>query len=128
MKRSTQYILQLSFVGVLLIAVIGVPVNNHYCGGLFVATTVGIAIEDACSNMPMEDNCCYDETTLYSVTDYFSNPSITFISNITADILSCSYIQCTKLIPQFLEIEIFTDHTPPPSESKIFIEIQSFLL
>lgn len=127
MNRS-KYISQLFFAGFLLISFIGIPVNDHFCGGSFITTTIGLAVEDPCGDMPMEGDCCADITVLYSVTDYFSSSNTSFINKIAPVILICNFTACIKLIPQTEETEFIADHGPPPIESKIFIEIQSFLL
>lgn len=128
MKQTINKILSIVFAGFLIIMIIGIPVNDHYCGGSFITTTIGLAVEDPCGDMPMEGDCCADNTVLYSVTDYFSNSNTSFISKIAPVILICNYTACIRLIPQTEETDLIADHGPPPIESKIFIEIQSFLI
>lgn len=128
MKKALHHILSIVFAGGLLISIIGVPVNDHYCDDSFISTSIGLPLADPCGDMPMEGDCCDDETVLFSITDYFSNPDITFFKKIAPVLMVCNYTECTKLIPQYVEIDIYTDHYPPPIESRIFIEIQSFLL
>ena len=116
------------FASGLLISIIGVPVNDHYCGDSFISTNIGLPLEDPCGDMPMGGDCCNDEIVIFSVTDYFSSPDISIVKKIAPITLICNYTACIKLIPQTEEIELFAEYIPPPLESKIFIEIQSFLL
>lgn len=127
MNRS-KHISQLFFAGFLLISIIGIPVNDHYCDGSFITTTIGLAIEDPCGDLPIEDDCCEDKTELYSVTDYFSSRNINFAGKIAPVMLICNYTACIKLIPQTEETELIVDYSPILIESKIFVEVQSFLL
>ena len=128
MNKALRHILSLIFTGGLLISIIGIPINDHYCDNSFISTSIGVPIGDSCGDMPMGEDCCDDVTVLFSVTDYFNNPDITFFKKIAPVILVSNYTECTKLEPQHVACDIFEDHYPPPIESKIFIEIQSFLL
>ena len=128
MKKTIHQILSIIFAAGLLISIIGVPVNDHYCGDSFISTSIGLPIGDPCGDMPMAGDCCDNEITLFSITDYFSNPDISVIKKIAPVMLICNFTECTNVIPQPVEYDIFAEHYPPPIESKIFIEIQSFLL
>ena len=128
MKRTIHQILAIIFAGGLLISIIGVPVNDHYCGDSFISKTIGMSLEDPCGDMPMEGDCCDDEIVIFSVTDYFNSPDISVVKKFAPVTLICNYTECIKLIPRTEEIELFAEYVPPPIESKIFIEIQSFLL
>lgn len=128
MKRVIHHILSIIFAAGLLISVIGIPVNDHYCSDTFVTTSIGLPLEDPCGDMPMAGDCCDDETTLFSITDYFSSTDISFFKKIVPAMLVCNYTACTKLIPLPVDHEIIAEHIPPPIESRFFIKIQSFLL
>jgi hypothetical protein len=123
-----RHILSFVFAGFLLISIIGVPVNDHYCGSSFVATNIGLPVNDPCGDMPMEGDCCEDHLVMYSVTEFFSNPDHTMISKVVPAILTCNYNQCVKPITQTRVTKTFAVHIPPPIESKLYLEIQSFLL
>jgi hypothetical protein len=126
--QTVHRLLSFVFAGVLLISIVGIPVDDHYCGGSFITTTIGLQSEDPCGDMPMEGDCCEDDIVLFSITDYFSNLNINFFNNMAPAVLVCNYTECIKLIPEPIESRVFAEYYPPPIESKIFIEIQSFLL
>ncbi len=119
----------LVFMAGLLIATVGIPVNNHYCGGSYYTTTIGLPITDPCTDMPMENNCCDDQTTLFSVTDMFNNPSvIVWVQGIAPALLTCNYTECIKAIPQAPVAAPFVAGSPPRAEARIFVRVQSLLL
>lgn len=112
----------------LLISIIGIPINQHYCSNHFVKTTIGTLGDDPCGDMPMPDNCCQDKTTVYSISDFFSHSDFTFVGKVTPVILICNYTQCITLLPKLIISETPKIFYSPPTESKLFVAIQSFLL
>lgn len=128
MRKITHHILSLIFAGGLLISTIGIPINKHYCGNTYITTTIGLPLKDPCGDMPMKGDCCNNDTHLLSITNFFNTTDLGIIKNVAPVMFVCNYTVCTKIIPQPVEIEFFKEYIPPPIESKIFVEIQSFLL
>ena len=111
-----------------MVATIGLTVNKHYCGGMLMVTSI-YTQHELCGDMPMSDECCENESVLFSVEDDFQLVVTQFsITPEISGIVAEPPVLTTDDTSSYTGAAFYEEGSPPYPEPKIFIWDQSFLI
>ncbi|MDA0194034.1 MAG: hypothetical protein O2887_05250 [Bacteroidetes bacterium] len=122
-------IAQILTIALILFSTIGVSVTKHYCGNILRSTAINT--EPNCGADEMPEGCCHNETENFSIKDDFQLQAFDFKLNppFASDVIDIFEVSGFRL-DYYLGFENsqLTLRSHPPSESDIYIRIQSFLI
>ncbi len=112
----------------LLVGSSGFIVNSHFCGEALKSLTMNAPSHGCCDKDEMPTDCCHDVSEYFMVDEFQAQVSIS--QTINAPLLYViDYFIASGLFPEDTSSQLFVDlKSPPLTESKIFIRIQSFLI
>jgi len=113
----------------LLVGSSGFTINSHFCSEILKSLTINAAAHDCCEKEDMPADCCHDESEYLSVDD-FQVQQTNLSQTINAPLLYVlDYFLVSGLFPEETSSKLFIDSkSRPPTGSKIYIKVQSFLI
>lgn len=125
MKHIVPFIL----IAILMGSTIGLSISEHYCHDSLAITSIGIDSSNSCAcPIPMDDDCCKEVTTFYSLIGNFNLAQASISSQPTFELIQPIKFNTLAIAHQPLNFNVFKDAIRPLAESKVFLMVQSFLL
>ena len=118
----------ISLALLLLTATTGVAISKHYCMNRLLSMSIG-ENEKSCCNMAEAMGCCHNETEQLQLEDEFSTSHSFDLPDVELAILyTVTSFEIINNLQSHYNTPRPTDHSPPPIEPDIYLQVQSFLL
>jgi len=127
--KTANKIVSLILAGILLLSIIGVSINEHYCLENEVITSIGIQNNIPCTcEIPMQDDCCNDVSTFYAFNGFYNLAQATVSSQPSFEVIEPIQFKLVAIANQSILYNVVKDTSNPLAESNLYLKIQSFLL
>lgn len=122
----------LAHIGLILLILassMGVTVARHYCGNILQQITVNAEVEPCCNKASMPEDCCHDSIEYLSVKEQYHGQNLLQINAPEFTLIHLISFFVYELFDDYEQLLTWIPYqSPPPTESDIYIKIQSFLI
>lgn len=124
MFKKIKYI---TFVILLIISTVGVPISKHYCRNKLVSVSINTSADNCCDESG--SNCCHNEDTFVILDPDFSVPSTIKTSVGELELFVSRYTAVPEILQYIFANTNIEINLKPPLETLLFLaKTQAYLL